>query len=128
VAQDRLSEKTLFQQLGIPLPAFFAIATRDELAAKAAVGLPCILKTRRLGYDGKGQFRLRSGPTSTPPGMPGRAGEWWADPRLRAVRARGQRGGRAWPRWRIPAWPLTATGMSTACCRPAWPRTVRGAG
>ncbi|WP_414492614.1 5-(carboxyamino)imidazole ribonucleotide synthase [Stenotrophomonas maltophilia] len=61
VAQDRLSEKTLFQQLGIPLPAFADIRSRDELAAKVAeFGLPCILKTRRLGYDGKGQFRLRS--------------------------------------------------------------------
>ncbi|MBH1527498.1 5-(carboxyamino)imidazole ribonucleotide synthase [Stenotrophomonas maltophilia] len=61
VAQDRLSEKTLFQQLGIPLPAFADIRSRDELAAKAAeFGLPCILKTRRLGYDGKGQFRLRN--------------------------------------------------------------------
>lgn len=61
VAQDRLSEKTLFQQLGIPLPAFADVRSRDELAAKAVeFGLPCILKTRRLGYDGKGQFRLRS--------------------------------------------------------------------
>ncbi|MDH1661857.1 5-(carboxyamino)imidazole ribonucleotide synthase [Stenotrophomonas sp. GD03777] len=61
VAQDRLSEKTLFQQLGIPLPAFADIRSRDALAAKVAeFGLPCILKTRRLGYDGKGQFRLRS--------------------------------------------------------------------
>ncbi|WP_439448748.1 5-(carboxyamino)imidazole ribonucleotide synthase [Stenotrophomonas sp. ATs4] len=61
VAQDRLSEKTLFQQLDIPLPPFADIRSRDELAAKAAeFGLPCILKTRRLGYDGKGQFRLRS--------------------------------------------------------------------
>jgi len=61
VAQDRLSEKTLFQQLGIPLPPFADIRSRDELVASvAAFGLPCILKTRRLGYDGKGQFRLRS--------------------------------------------------------------------
>ncbi len=61
VAQDRLSEKTLFQQLGIPLPAFADIGSRDELAAKVGeFGLPCILKTRRLGYDGKGQFRLRT--------------------------------------------------------------------
>ncbi len=61
VAQDRLSEKTLFQQLDIPLPPFADIRSRDELAVKAAeFGLPCILKTRRLGYDGKGQFRLRS--------------------------------------------------------------------
>ena len=61
VAQDRLSEKTLFQELGIPLPPFADITSRDVLAAKVAeFGLPCILKTRRLGYDGKGQFRLRS--------------------------------------------------------------------
>ncbi len=60
VAQDRLSEKTLFQELGIALPAFADIRSRDELAAKVAeFGMPCILKTRRLGYDGKGQFRIR---------------------------------------------------------------------
>lgn len=61
VAQDRLSEKTLFRELGIPLPPFADIRNRDELAARVGeFGLPCILKTRRLGYDGKGQFRLRS--------------------------------------------------------------------
>ena len=61
VAQDRLSEKTLFRELGIPLPPFADIRCRDELAARVGeFGLPCILKTRRLGYDGKGQFRLRS--------------------------------------------------------------------
>ncbi len=61
VAQDRLSEKTLFRELGIPLPPFADIRSRDELAAKVAeFGAPCILKTRRLGYDGKGQFRIRS--------------------------------------------------------------------
>ncbi|HVR80746.1 MAG TPA: 5-(carboxyamino)imidazole ribonucleotide synthase [Luteimonas sp.] len=61
VAQDRLAEKTLFRELGIPVPPFAAIATRAELdAAIATIGTPCILKTRRLGYDGKGQFRLKS--------------------------------------------------------------------
>jgi len=60
-AQDRLAEKTLFQRLGIPVPEFAAIDTRADLdAALARIGTPCILKTRRLGYDGKGQFRLRS--------------------------------------------------------------------
>ncbi len=60
VAQDRLSEKTLFQGLGIPLPPFADIRSREELAARVAeFGTPCILKTRRLGYDGKGQFRIR---------------------------------------------------------------------
>ncbi len=61
IAQDRLAEKTLFRELGIPVPDFAAVATREELdAALARVGVPCILKTRRLGYDGKGQFRIRA--------------------------------------------------------------------
>jgi 5-(carboxyamino)imidazole ribonucleotide synthase len=61
VAQDRLAEKTLFRELGIGTPEFAALETRDELeAAVARIGLPCILKTRRLGYDGKGQFRLKT--------------------------------------------------------------------
>lgn len=61
VAQDRLAEKTLFRELGIPVPPFAAVDTREGLdGAVAEVGLPCILKTRRLGYDGKGQFRIRT--------------------------------------------------------------------
>ena len=61
VAQDRLAEKSLFRELGIPVPAFADIATRAELdAAIIAIGTPAILKTRRLGYDGKGQFRMKS--------------------------------------------------------------------
>ena len=61
VAQDRLAEKTLFRELGIPVPGFADIATREALdAAVAELGLPCILKTRRLGYDGKGQFRIKA--------------------------------------------------------------------
>ena len=61
VAQDRLAEKTLFRELGIPVPEFAAVSDRAGLdAALATVGTPCILKTRRLGYDGKGQFRIRS--------------------------------------------------------------------
>ena len=60
-AQDRMVEKTLFRELGIPVPEFAAVSDRAGLdAALAAVGTPCILKTRRLGYDGKGQFRIRS--------------------------------------------------------------------
>ena len=60
-AQDRLAEKTLFRTLGIPVPEFAAIASREELdAAIATIGAPAILKTRRLGYDGKGQFRIRT--------------------------------------------------------------------
>lgn len=61
VAQDRLAEKTLFRELGIPVPPFADIASREQLdAAVAALGMPCILKTRRLGYDGKGQFRVKT--------------------------------------------------------------------
>ncbi|MGN6222724.1 5-(carboxyamino)imidazole ribonucleotide synthase [Pseudoxanthomonas sp.] len=61
IAQDRLAEKTLFRELDIPVPDFSPVATRAELdAALAQVGAPCILKTRRLGYDGKGQFRIRT--------------------------------------------------------------------
>ncbi|MCD9030699.1 5-(carboxyamino)imidazole ribonucleotide synthase [Luteimonas sp. Y-2-2-4F] len=59
MAQDRLAEKTLFRDLGIPVPEFADVESRAGLdAAVVRVGLPCILKTRRLGYDGKGQFRL----------------------------------------------------------------------
>src|SRR5690606_20471070 len=60
--QDRLAEKTLFRDTGIPVPRFEDVTSREGLdAAIAAIGMPCILKTRRLGYDGKGQFRLTPG-------------------------------------------------------------------
>lgn len=61
VAQDRLAEKTLFTEQGIPVPPFVDVTSRESLvAAIDVVGLPCIMKTRRLGYDGKGQFRIKS--------------------------------------------------------------------
>ena len=61
VAQDRLVEKTLFRNLGIPVGDFAAVATQAELAAEVArIGGACIVKTRRLGHDGKGQFRIKS--------------------------------------------------------------------
>ncbi|MGI9248123.1 MAG: 5-(carboxyamino)imidazole ribonucleotide synthase, partial [Woeseiaceae bacterium] len=60
-AQDRLDEKRLFERLGIPLPAYRAIDTHDDMVAAAdALGLPMVIKTRRLGYDGKGQHVVRS--------------------------------------------------------------------
>jgi 5-(carboxyamino)imidazole ribonucleotide synthase len=60
VSQDRLSEKTLFARLGVPPAPFAAVETFDELrAAVEKVGVPAVLKTRRLGYDGKGQFAIR---------------------------------------------------------------------
>src|SRR3970282_1987182 len=56
-AQDRLAEKTLFGELGIPVPDFAAVDSREALdEAIGRVGVPCILKTRRLGYDGEGRF------------------------------------------------------------------------
>jgi 5-(carboxyamino)imidazole ribonucleotide synthase len=59
-SQDRLREKTLFRSLGIPTAPFQAVDSLAELeAAVARLGLPAILKTRRLGYDGKGQAWLR---------------------------------------------------------------------
>ena len=59
-AQDRLDEKLLFGRLGIPVPQYHAIDTRDNLdAALDRLGLPMVVKTRRLGYDGKGQFVVR---------------------------------------------------------------------
>lgn len=60
VAQDRMSEKNVFQRIGLDTARHAAVDTRADLdRALHEVGAPCILKTRRLGYDGKGQFRLR---------------------------------------------------------------------
>jgi len=59
-AQDRLDEKRLFDQLGIPLPGYRPIESREDMeAAVDVLGLPVVIKTRRLGYDGKGQFVIR---------------------------------------------------------------------
>ncbi len=58
-AQDRLSEKRLFEACGIPVPAYAPVGSEDELErALESIGLPALLKTRRLGYDGKGQVRI----------------------------------------------------------------------
>ncbi len=60
VAQDRLSEKSRFESLGIATNAFLPVDGPGALAsAIEAVGYPAVLKTRRLGYDGKGQEVLR---------------------------------------------------------------------
>ena len=61
ISQDRLAEKELFGRLGIPTTLYAAVDTRADLERAAArLGYPCVLKTRRLGYDGKGQTVLRS--------------------------------------------------------------------
>jgi len=63
VGQDRLFEKQLFRHLGMAVPEYRIAGTLAELrTAVAEVGAPCIVKTRRLGYDGRGQARLRPGP------------------------------------------------------------------
>jgi 5-(carboxyamino)imidazole ribonucleotide synthase len=59
VAQDRLEEKRFARALGIACPAFAPVATFEALQhALALVGVPALLKTRRMGYDGKGQARI----------------------------------------------------------------------
>jgi 5-(carboxyamino)imidazole ribonucleotide synthase len=58
-AQDRLAEKRFLNRAGAETAAFAPVADAASLdAAIAALGLPAILKTRRLGYDGKGQARI----------------------------------------------------------------------
>jgi 5-(carboxyamino)imidazole ribonucleotide synthase len=60
-AQDRLREKRLFQKLGIATTEFAPVGSREEFeAAVKQIGLPAVLKTCRLGYDGKGQRLLRA--------------------------------------------------------------------
>jgi 5-(carboxyamino)imidazole ribonucleotide synthase len=59
IAQDRWREKNFFHQCGIGTAPFAAVDSLADLeAAIASIGLPAILKTRRMGYDGKGQVRL----------------------------------------------------------------------
>jgi 5-(carboxyamino)imidazole ribonucleotide synthase len=61
VAQDRHDEKSFFNAQGIATPRFRAVASQADLdAAIAAIGAPAILKTRRLGYDGRGQIRIKA--------------------------------------------------------------------
>ena len=60
IARDRWFEKSMFKDLGIPTPEFADIQSQADLdAAVARIGLPAVLKTRTLGYDGKGQKVLR---------------------------------------------------------------------
>ncbi|MFO1142887.1 MAG: 5-(carboxyamino)imidazole ribonucleotide synthase [Amaricoccus sp.] len=69
VAQDRLAEKEFLRGLGLTTAPFSAVDGPEALAdAMARLGTPAILKTRRFGYDGKGQVRLDAGAS---------AGEAW---------------------------------------------------
>jgi 5-(carboxyamino)imidazole ribonucleotide synthase len=60
--QDRLEEKNFVGRLGIRTAAFAAVGAPDELAAAVKqIGVPAVLKTRRYGYDGKGQATIKNG-------------------------------------------------------------------
>lgn len=60
LSQDRLLEKQLFRELGIQAPVVRGVDSLEALeAAVMEIGLPAVLKTRTLGYDGKGQHVLR---------------------------------------------------------------------
>jgi 5-(carboxyamino)imidazole ribonucleotide synthase len=81
-AQDRLLEKQLFEKVGIPLPGYRAIDSVSDLENAADdIGLPIVLKTRRLGYDGKGQAVIREAadiePAVTALGTIGLIAEQW---------------------------------------------------
>ncbi len=65
VSQDRLAEKDFLTGIGLATAPYAAVATADDLPQAAeTTGLPAILKTRRFGYDGKGQVRLRTADTA----------------------------------------------------------------
>lgn len=61
VSQDRLAEKAFLTAAGVPVAPYRAVSTRFDLdTAIAEIGLPAVLKTTRLGYDGKGQRTIRT--------------------------------------------------------------------
>ncbi|MGR8933201.1 MAG: 5-(carboxyamino)imidazole ribonucleotide synthase [Gammaproteobacteria bacterium] len=61
IAQDRLQEKNFFSELGIPTPKYVPVASLFELEQiMPTIGWPAILKSRTMGYDGKGQSLLRA--------------------------------------------------------------------
>jgi 5-(carboxyamino)imidazole ribonucleotide synthase len=61
VTQDKLTQKQTLQQAGLAVPQFRAVNSPDEIIAAAKeFGWPLLLKTRRNGYDGKGNFTVRS--------------------------------------------------------------------
>jgi 5-(carboxyamino)imidazole ribonucleotide synthase len=60
IAQDRAQEKAHFVRCGVPIAPHAVIETPEQLAAVQDTLLPGILKTARLGYDGKGQIRVKN--------------------------------------------------------------------
>ena len=62
VTQDKFAQKTALQKSGITVPRFCAVSSPEDIvSAGHAFGWPVMLKTRRNGYDGKGNFALKSG-------------------------------------------------------------------
>src|SRR5262249_10195911 len=60
VAQDRIAEKDFFKACGVRVQPYVAVSSAADLKkAMDEIGVPAVLKTRRLGYDGKGQVALR---------------------------------------------------------------------
>ena len=109
IAQHRLSEKALFDQLEIPVAPYKAVNSLDSLKASVAdLGLPIVLKTSRGGYDGKGQFVLRSDQIDQAWAELGPAGELIAESfvtfsrEVSIIAVRGQNGDvKTWPlAWR----------------------------
>jgi 5-(carboxyamino)imidazole ribonucleotide synthase len=67
IAQDRIAEKDFFRSVGVPVQPYHAVASDEELReAVETIGFPAVLKTRRLGYDGKGQAVVRSAAAAGP--------------------------------------------------------------
>jgi 5-(carboxyamino)imidazole ribonucleotide synthase len=61
ISQDRFFEKSFFAQQGVPTAEFASVESKEEMErAIATIGLPAVVKTRRFGYDGKGQAVLRT--------------------------------------------------------------------
>ena len=74
ISQDRLPEKEFVAHLGLSTAPFAAVETQADLvAAIDRIGTPAILKTRRLGYDGKGQARIMA-PQDAPAALAAMAG------------------------------------------------------
>ena len=116
-AQDRLSEKRLFEELEIPLPGYFVVnEKRDIERAIDALGLPLVVKTRRFGYDGKGQAVIRAVADIDDAwgdfdGRPAIAEQWVQfDAEVSVIGARSARGD-------IVVWPLTENEHSDGILR-----------
>lgn len=108
IAQDRLLEKEFFESIGARVPQYAAVHTLEEVgAACSTIGFPAVLKTRRLGYDGKGQVVIAGAEWLAEPenqsaitsllAMPCIVEEWVPFTReLSAIAARGSDGSIAW--------------------------------